>query len=161
MLTFFNEGTELELQAIKGGGGVKAKNIMAMRPYKGWKDCVKKIKGGKKLNTDLLNNASMLIKMRDAVSRLMIKCEKITKKMNKMVEDLTNPDSTMELTEQPKCIPVDLKMHDYQLIGLNWLALMHKQSLNGILADEMGLGKTIQAVSFLAHLKEIGEEGPH
>ena len=161
VLTFFNEGTELELQAIKGGGGVKAKNIMAMRPYKGWKECVKKIKGGKKLNTDLLNNASMLIKMRDAVSRLMIKCEKITKKMNKMVEDLTNPDSTMELTEQPKCIPVDLKMHDYQLIGLNWLALMHKQSLNGILADEMGLGKTIQAVSFLAHLKEIGEEGPH
>merc|ERR1739838_196379 len=44
VLTFFNEGTELELQAIKGGGGVKAKNIMAMRPYKGWKDCVKKIK---------------------------------------------------------------------------------------------------------------------
>ncbi len=38
---------------------------------------------------------------------------------------------------------------------------MHKQSLNGILADEMGLGKTIQAISFLAHLKELGDEGPH
>ena len=163
VITFFNEATELELQAIKGGGGVKAKNIMAMRPYnKGWKDLVKKIRGGKKLNTDLLNSASMLIKMRDAVSRLMVKCEKITKKMNKMVEDLTKTDgATMELTEQPKCIPDDLKIHDYQLIGLNWLALMHKQSLNGILADEMGLGKTIQAISFLAHLKEIGEEGPH
>jgi SNF2 family DNA or RNA helicase len=33
------------------------------------------------------------------------------------------------------------------MIGLNWLVLMHKQSLNGILADEMGLGKTIQVVS--------------
>lgn len=41
------------------------------------------------------------------------------------------------------------------------LVLMHKQSLNGILADEMGLGKTIQAISFLAHLKELGDEGPH
>merc|ERR1711997_119981 len=38
---------------------------------------------------------------------------------------------------------------------------MHKQNLNGILADEMGLGKTIQAIAFLAHLKEMGDEGPH
>ncbi len=39
---------------------------------------------------------------------------------------------------------------------------MHKQSLNGILADEMGLGKTIQAIAFLAHLKEAGEsKGKH
>ena len=49
------------------------------------------------------------------------------------------------------------------MIGLNWLVLMHKQSLNGILADEMGLGKTIQTIAFLAHLKEsgAGEEGKH
>ena len=38
---------------------------------------------------------------------------------------------------------------------------MHKQSINGILADEMGLGKTIQTISFLAHLKEMGDEGPN
>ena len=47
------------------------------------------------------------------------------------------------------------------MIGLNWLVLMHKQSLNGILADEMGLGKTIQTIAFLAHLKESGEQGKH
>ena len=51
------------------------------------------------------------------------------------------------------------KMKGYQMVGLNWLVLMHKQSLNGILADEMGLGKTIQAISFIAHLKELGDEG--
>ena len=45
------------------------------------------------------------------------------------------------------------------MIGLNWLVLMHKQSLNGILADEMGLGKTIQTIAFLAHLKESGDGG--
>ena len=38
---------------------------------------------------------------------------------------------------------------------------MHRQELNGILADEMGLGKTIQAIAFLAHLKETGDRGPH
>jgi len=31
------------------------------------------------------------------------------------------------------------------------------QGLNGILADEMGLGKTVQAMTFLAHLAEVGE----
>lgn len=30
-----------------------------------------------------------------------------------------------------------LKLKPYQLIGLNWLCLMHKENINGILADEM------------------------
>merc|ERR1719195_760478 len=85
-----------------------------------------------------------------------------------MVEELTSQDgdggnttTTANLTEQPKCIPEGYKMKNYQMIGLNWLVLMHRQSLNGILADEMGLGKTIQSIAFLAHLKELGDEGPH
>lgn len=49
----------------------------------------------------------------------------------------------------------------YQMLGLNWLLLMHNQEVNAILADEMGLGKTVQAISFLAYLKQIEEEGPH
>ena len=85
--------------------------------------------------------------------RLMDKCEKITEKMARMGESLTAGESNNELTEQPKMIPDGLKMTGYQMIGLNWLVLMHKQSLNGILADEMGLGKTIQSIAFLAHLK--------
>ena len=32
----------------------------------------------------------------------------------------------------------------YQLKGLQWLAHLYDQGVNGILADEMGLGKTIQ-----------------
>merc|ERR1719273_541737 len=96
----------------------------------------------------------------------MDKCEKITEKMTKMVEELTSSDgdkktTSESLTEQPKCIPDGLQMKSYQMIGLNWLVLMHKQSLNGILADEMGLGKTIQSIAFLSHLKELGDEGPH
>ena len=125
-----------------------------MRPYEGWYDLVTKIQSNKQLNTDMLNNTTILLKMRDAVARLMDKCEKITHKMTKLVEDLTsNSQNTTELIQQPKMIPDGYKMTNFQLIGLNWLVLMHKQSLNGILADEMGLGKTIQAISFLAHLK--------
>lgn len=45
-------------------------------------------------------------------------------------------------------------LKEYQLKGLQWLANLYEQGLNGILADEMGLGKTIQAIAFLGHLAE-------
>jgi DNA helicase INO80 len=41
--------------------------------------------------------------------------------------------------EQPKILMAQLK--EYQLKGLNWLATLYEQGINGILADEMGLGK--------------------
>ena len=52
-----------------------------------------------------------------------------------------NPTSlTGELTiAQPKMLMAQLK--EYQLKGLNWLATLYEQGINGILADEMGLGK--------------------
>ncbi|ESO02847.1 hypothetical protein HELRODRAFT_81004, partial [Helobdella robusta] len=53
-------------------------------------------------------------------------------------------------------------LREYQHVGLDWLATMYEQKLNGILADEMGLGKTIQTIallSFLATEKCIW--GPH
>lgn len=43
----------------------------------------------------------------------------------------------------------------YQLKGMNWLANLYDQGINGILADEMGLGKTVQSIAFLAHLAEV------
>jgi predicted Fe-Mo cluster-binding NifX family protein len=33
------------------------------------------------------------------------------------------------------------QLKEYQLKGLNWLATLYEQGINGILADEMGLGK--------------------
>lgn len=52
-----------------------------------------------------------------------------------------NPTSlTGELTiKQPNMLMATLK--EYQLKGLNWLATLYEQGINGILADEMGLGK--------------------
>lgn len=64
-----------------------------------------------------------------------------------------NPTSLGEITlEQPKLLACTLK--EYQLKGLNWLANLYDQGINGILADEMGLGKTVQSISVLAHLAE-------
>lgn len=64
-----------------------------------------------------------------------------------------NPTSLGEITiDQPKMLACTLK--EYQLKGLNWLANLYDQGINGILADEMGLGKTVQSISVLAHLAE-------
>ncbi|EJD41611.1 hypothetical protein AURDEDRAFT_186421 [Auricularia subglabra TFB-10046 SS5] len=53
-------------------------------------------------------------------------------------------------------------LRPYQQSGLEWLASLHTQNLNGILADEMGLGKTIQTIALLAHLAcDRGIWGPH
>ena len=153
VLNFFNTGNPPELAAIQGCSKKKIELILKMRPYESWGDLEAKVRSSKQLSTEILNNCVVLLKMRDAIARLMDKCEKITDKMSKLVESLTSGESAKELTEQPKTIPDGLKLTGYQMIGLNWLVLMHKQSLNGILADEMGLGKTIQAISFLAHLK--------
>lgn len=61
-------------------------------------------------------------------------------------------------------VPTLLKgqLREYQHVGLDWLASLHRSNLNGILADEMGLGKTIQTIALLAHLAEAyGDWGPH
>lgn len=54
------------------------------------------------------------------------------------------------------------KLREYQHDGLDWLAGLYTNRINGILADEMGLGKTIQTIALLAHLAVEHEVwGPH
>jgi hypothetical protein len=35
----------------------------------------------------------------------------------------------------------ELRLKGYQLVGVNWLKLLHLNNVNGVLADDMGLGK--------------------
>ncbi|XP_067862276.1 E1A-binding protein p400 isoform X3 [Heptranchias perlo] len=53
-------------------------------------------------------------------------------------------------------------LREYQQIGVDWLAALHRRKLNGILADDSRLGKTVQIIGFLAHLaSNEGIWGPH
>lgn len=63
--------------------------------------------------------------------------------------------------KKPKIMADDCVLKDYQVVGLNWLAMMYRQEVSCILADEMGLGKTCQVIAFLSHLVETGNNGPH
>ncbi|CRG91522.1 hypothetical protein PISL3812_08571 [Talaromyces islandicus] len=74
-----------------------------------------------------------------------------------------NPESAM-LAGLKTPIPHLLRgtLREYQHYGLDWLAGLYDNHINGILADEMGLGKTIQTIALLAHLAVEHEVwGPH
>ena len=62
---------------------------------------------------------------------------------------------------QPAIMSNNITLKDYQVVGLNWLAMLYRQKLSGILADDMGLGKTCQVIAFLSHLHEQDAPGPH
>ncbi|VVC26797.1 Helicase, C-terminal,Helicase superfamily 1/2, ATP-binding domain,P-loop containing nucleoside [Cinara cedri] len=63
-----------------------------------------------------------------------------------------NTTSPNEERPQPTIFQGSLK--HYQLKGMNWLANLYDQRINGILADEMGLGKTVQTIAFFGHIAE-------
>lgn len=73
----------------------------------------------------------------------------------------TRKRSTVQFLKKPDLMAEDCVLKDYQVVGLNWLALMYRHKLSCILADEMGLGKTCQVIALLSHLVETGHPGPH
>ncbi|XP_014666472.1 PREDICTED: DNA excision repair protein ERCC-6-like [Priapulus caudatus] len=52
------------------------------------------------------------------------------------------------------------RLYRYQKTGVRWMWELHQQRTGGIVGDEMGLGKTIQAIVFLAALKESKLRSP-
>ncbi|CAN7989083.1 unnamed protein product [Ixodes hexagonus] len=160
---FFDTATINELSAVPGCTKKKAEVIVQNRPYKTWKTLVYKMETVKGMSPSLLNGAKNVLHMRGVVSRLLSKCQGIADRMQEIVSRLVSGSEESEgyIKEQPSILNDSLRLSPYQLIGLNWLAVMHKQEVNGILADEMGLGKTIQAIAFLAYLLQQKENGPH
>lgn len=65
-------------------------------------------------------------------------------------------EDDIPIVEEERPQPAIFKgiLKGYQLKGMNWLANLYDQGINGILADEMGLGKTVQSIAFLCHIAE-------
>ncbi|KAK0178638.1 hypothetical protein PV327_007514 [Microctonus hyperodae] len=157
---FMQTGRLTEFLLMSHCSQKRAQAIVDARPFENWQDLVQKFQNFKHLDTELLNSAQELIATRNVVEALMKKCLRLSANMEKAVA----AGSSM-ITQQPQSLNSELKLAPYQMVGLNWLAVMHSQNVNGILADEMGLGKTIQVIAFLTYLKESGllgeSDGPH
>ncbi|KAK3521725.1 hypothetical protein QTP70_015842 [Hemibagrus guttatus] len=155
ILDFFQKATVDELTLIAGCSLKKAQKIIELRPYQTWSDLDDVLHRGNGLSAELLTGCREVLREREVVQGLMIKCEEISRKMAELVQ------KGLGSMKQPHILNSTFELKPYQLIGLSWLTLLHKNQLSGILADEMGLGKTIQVISFLAHLYQEGHGGPH
>lgn len=160
VLEFMQNALTSELLLMSQCSQKKANAIKEARPFEDWRDLVQKFQNNKYLDTELLNSAQELLATRHAVEALMKKCLRLSTNIEKAVAARASA-----ITSQPKTLSSNLKLAPYQMVGLNWLAVMHTQNVNGILADEMGLGKTVQIIAFLTYLKEAGlkdeKDGPH
>lgn len=160
VLEFMQNALTSELLLMSQCSQKKANAIKEARPFEDWRDLVQKFQNNKYLDTELLNSAQELLATRHAVEALMKKCLRLSTNIERAVAARASA-----ITSQPKRLSSNLKLAPYQMVGLNWLAVMHTQNVNGILADEMGLGKTVQVIAFLTYLKEAGlrdeKDGPH
>ncbi|XP_020499117.1 SWI/SNF-related matrix-associated actin-dependent regulator of chromatin subfamily A containing DEAD/H box 1A [Labrus bergylta] len=159
ILTFLQEASIDELSLIAGCSVKKAQKIVELRPFDSWKRVVDVFIKNNGLSEQLLVGCKVVLKERKVVRGLMSKCETISTKMANQVNSVIAKGTGA--MKSPRVLNSQLKLKPYQLIGLNWLLLLHEHNLSGILADEMGLGKTIQAIAFLAQLYQNGKEGPH
>ncbi|XP_015576220.1 ATP-dependent DNA helicase DDM1 [Ricinus communis] len=93
-----------------------------------------------------------------AVAAMLTRSEEVEK-----TEDANLTEEERLEKEQRELVPLLTggKLKSYQIKGVKWLISLWQNGLNGILADQMGLGKTIQTISFLAHLKGNGLDGPY
>ena len=121
VLAFFNDGGDQELTGIQGCNKKKVVEIVKLRPFEGWVDLVTKLQTARNLNTEMLNSAVELLRMKSAITKLMNKCQKITAKMEGIVEQLTNcSQSSLDLQEQPKSLNPNYKLSVFQ-VNLNTL----------------------------------------
>ncbi|XP_053676032.1 SWI/SNF-related matrix-associated actin-dependent regulator of chromatin subfamily A containing DEAD/H box 1 homolog [Anopheles nili] len=153
VVEFLNTATLNEMICVKTLSMKKIDLLVEMRPFRDWSNLVEKLKTHRSLQTEILNNTQEYLARRNNVAAVMSKCKKIVKKLEEAIES-----GGSRLVEQPRNIPEALKLAEYQLVGLNWLTIMHRNKMNAILADEMGLGKTIQIIALLAWLKENKEQ---
>eukprot|EP00124_Ichthyophonus_hoferi_P005677 Ihof_evm1s896 gene=Ihof_evmTU1s896 len=167
VLIMFNDCTAKQLSRLPSCSDKRAGLIVDLRPFKTFDDLVKKFAITRGLTPQTIHGCQEMLDELKTIDSLMQRCETISKDMrqkcmslstnNEEEEEIMDKDTT--LISQPSSMTGTLKSH--QIVGLNWLALLYNNNVNGILADEMGLGKTIQAIGLLAYALSVGDKGPH
>ncbi|VDM30779.1 unnamed protein product [Hydatigera taeniaeformis] len=176
LLTFFNEAPLEELNLMNGCSQKTAEVIINLRPFNTVVDLKLRLDATRYLSTSLIDACKELMQARSMFTSVLKSCEAISQRVESRIASLLADDSvdlpkeggdlsrnkkTGFLREQPVILHPLRQLKPYQLVGLNWLRILHDEGVNGILADEMGLGKTVQAIALLAYLYEQGERGPH
>lgn len=151
------KGTDLEMKEVEDDSNVRStrsgkvrKAVVAEKSAK----AIKTAKATEETKTAKATKAKKTAKT-SIDSNLTTEVSQETKLMRKAIEDAQTGHNQKQPALVTGCI-----MKDYQLDGLEWLASLYENGLNGILADEMGLGKTLQCISLFCYLIEHKVDGP-
>ncbi|KAJ8026671.1 hypothetical protein HOLleu_31576 [Holothuria leucospilota] len=158
VLSFFNDASAEELEAINGCSKLKSQRIIRLRPFEDFADIVEKMERTPSLGIQLVENCEDIFSERQLLLEVLNECSATSQTIQ---ATLAKEDQFLTNDKKIAFLDPSLSLKPYQIIGVNWMKLLHRHKVNGILADEMGLGKTIQVIAFLASLLEDGVEGPH
>lgn len=174
---FFNSASDDELQDFANCSMKQVALIRESRPFASYLALYNVMEETKGLKTKIIDDYQETVECQETLDEVVIECEKISEKLNSALSELFSEDlksdqqetgihathlysTSTSIVKQPASINPQLRLKDYQILGINWLLTLYNDNLSGILADEMGLGKTAQVISFIAHLVETGVQGP-
>ncbi|KAI1739272.1 SNF2 family N-terminal domain-containing protein [Xylaria scruposa] len=168
VLDYLNSCTPESLAQITGFSAADSKIILSCRPFDSVFDAeaVSKKESKAKSKAKRVQIGSLFVEKLTswfvafhAASEVIRHCEDRGKKLQNIMASWPmdkngkpQEGSALPVSEKPRLMAEDITLKTYQLLGLNWMNLLHSQGFSGILADDMGLGKTCQVISIIAHL---------
>ncbi|KAI1824473.1 SNF2 family N-terminal domain-containing protein [Xylaria intraflava] len=168
VLEYLNSCTAESLAQITGFSAADSKVMVSCRPFTsiGTAEAVSKKEAKSKSKAKRVQIGSLFIdKLTSwfaafhAAAEVIKHCEDRGRKLQKAMSGWSlnkngqpQDGGTLPVSKKPRLMAEDITLKPYQLIGLNWMSLLHSSGLSGILADDMGLGKTCQVISMIAEL---------
>jgi SWI/SNF-related matrix-associated actin-dependent regulator 1 of chromatin subfamily A len=168
VLKYLNSCTAESLAQITGFSAADSKLVVSCRPFHSIFDAelVSKKESKAKSKSKRVQIGSLFVdKLTSwfaafhAASEVIKHCEDRGKKLQSAMATWTidkngrpQEGTALSVSEKPRLMAEDITLKSYQLLGLNWMNLLHSKGFSGILADDMGLGKTCQVISIIAHL---------
>ncbi|KAI0107614.1 SNF2 family N-terminal domain-containing protein [Nemania sp. FL0031] len=138
------------LAQITGFSAADSKVIISSRPFATVLDVEKVSKKDSKSKSKAKRLTSWFAAFH-AASEVIKLCEDRGKRLQEAMSNWPmdkngNPKkgTALPVSEKPDLMAEDITLKSYQLLGLNWMNLLHSERFSGILADDMGLGKTCQ-----------------
>ncbi|KAI1815325.1 SNF2 family N-terminal domain-containing protein [Poronia punctata] len=168
VLEYLNSCTAESLAQMTGFSAADSKTVVSCRPFSSIREAEMvskretkaKAKGKRvQIGSLFVEKLSSWFAAFHAASEVIRRCEDRGKKLQDAMADWPMDKNgkrqgvgSLPVSEKPWLMAEDIQLKSYQLLGLNWMDLLHSKGFSGILADDMGLGKTCQVISIIAHL---------
>ncbi|KAK8125844.1 uncharacterized protein PG998_001603 [Apiospora kogelbergensis] len=152
VIQYFNECSAEDLARISGMKVSDTKLVVAARPFTSLRE-VEQVSRKEKASS---SRKASRVEIGATIVEKLVVWFRAFKAASDVIEDCDERGREIQ-SQKPALMDSSVQLKSYQLLGLNWMNLIHRKGYSGILADDMGLGKTCQVISFIAHLVESGK----